>query len=939
MSTGLPLLTILAATALWPFGRDDARDKDAEPTIADLAGREVVIDTEGRIPDSQSKAIESYQVFVDLAGDDPLLHAEAMRRLADLQLENSEVEELQANVRAVIDRSAGTVDLYESLLRTYPRYEKNDLVLYQLARAYELEGEPERALDALDRLVTEYPATPHLAEAEFRRGEILFIQRRYQEAEEAYGAVLASGDDQFLEQSLYKQGWALFKQLRHEESLAPFFRLLDIEFSADAGVASADPESIYTGMGRADQELIDDTFRVLSINFSYIDGPRAITDYFRTHGLRSYAYVVYSNLGDLYLEKERYQDAANAFGAFSELDAYHEKAPLLQAQVIDAYEGGGFAGLVLDAKRSFVELYGPSSPYWERFTYEEEPEVVAHLKANLMDLAAYYHADAQETGNSESYRLAGRWYRNYLAAFPDDPGSAHTNFLLAEVLFESGDYRAAVVEYERTAYDFPLHEESAEAAYAALLAYREIEETLDHTAREPWQRQQIDSALRFARAYPLHAEANAAMTDAAEQLFALNELTRARDVSRELLAREPAADATMRRTAWTIVAHSEFDLGNFAGAEQAYLAVLEFYAADAPERPELVERVASSIYKQGELARFELDYAASVEHFLRVWTTTPSASIVATARYDAAADLMVLEDWPRAINVLEAFRRDYPEHEYAADVTAKLAVAYLSSGNGVLAATEFERIADGDESEEVRKQALWQAATLYREAGQLGSATVALAHYVDRYPRPAPVAVEALQQLADIAGQRDDYPGRMRWLEAIVTADARAEDERNDRTRYLASHAALELAMPARDAFAAVRLVAPLPESLARKRERMEAALAAFGRAADYGVSDVTTAATYEIAELYHGLSRDLFDSERPADLSALELDQYEILLEEQAFPFEEQAIELHEVNAARTADGTYDESVRKSLDALAELLPVRYAKSEQGEPYVAALQ
>jgi hypothetical protein len=80
-------------------------------------------------------------------------------------------------------------------------------------------------------------------------------------------------------------------------------------------------------------------------------------------------------------------------------------------------------------------------------------------------------------------------------------------------------------------------------------------------------------------------------------------------------------------------------------------------------------------------------------------------------------------------------------------------------------------------------------------------------------------------------------------------------------------------------------------------------------------------------------------DSERPAELSELELSQYEILLEEQAFPFEEQAIDVHQVNAARTADGVYDDAVRASLDALAALLPVRYAKNEQGEVYVATIQ
>ena len=138
----------------------------------------------------------------------------------------------------------------------------------------------------------------------------------------------------------------------------------------------------------------------------------------------------------------------------------------------------------------------------------------------------------------------------------------------------------------------------------------------------------------------------------------------------------------------------------------------------------------------------------------------------------------------------------------------------------------------------------------------------------------------------------------------LVAADAAAGAERTDRTRYLAAKSQLELAAPTRDAFLGTRLVVPLDKSLEAKQQRMQEALAAYGKAADYGIAEVTTAANYEIAELYHALSKDLYASERPPELTTDELEQYDILLEEQAFPFEEEAIELHETNAARTADG-----------------------------------
>ncbi len=73
----------------------------------------------------------------------------------------------------------------------------------------------------------------------------------------------------------------------------------------------------------------------------------------------------------------------------------------------------------------------------------------------------------------------------------------------------------------------------------------------------------------------------------------------------------------------------------------------------------------------------------------------------------------------------------------------------------------------------------------------------------------------------------------------------------------------------------------------------------------------------------------DLLASEKPKKLSADELEQYDLLLEEQATPFEEQAIKMHEANTVHARDGIYDDGVKASYAALAKLLPGRYGKTE----------
>ena len=62
-------------------------------------------------------------------------------------------------------------------------------------------------------------------------------------------------------------------------------------------------------------------------------------------------------------------------------------------------------------------------------------------------------------------------------------------------------------------------------------------------------------------------------------------------------------------------------------------------------------------------------------------------------------------------------------------------------------------------------------------------------------------------------------------------------------------------------------------------------------------------------------------------------------MLEEQAFPFEEKAIEVHEVNAQRVGQGIYDLWVKNSFAELSKLRPGRYAKVEKSEVMIDAIR
>ena len=936
--TAFRSLLLLSCALVLAAPTSFAREAQDE-TIKSLENKTVPIRPGKVIVESSDLARENYRAFLDLMSEDPELRAEALRRLGDLELEATEASQLAENIES-LDSSGydSAVGLYQKLLESYPAYARNDTVLYQLARAYEVGGRTDEALTVLNELVAKFPDTALIDEVQFRRGEMLFLRKQYNDAEAAYQDVRTYGEkSRFYEQALYKLGWSQFKLAWHEDSLDSFFELLDRKL---AGVEVGNREDRLATLSRAERELVEDTFRVLSISFSYMEGPDSIDAFLAAGPNRAYQHVIYSNLGDLYLEKERFVDAAEAYEAYVAKNPLHAKAPILQMEVIEAYKLGGFPSLVLDSKKSYVERYGMDGDFWVRNPGAENQAVAAHVKTNLNDLAQYYHAEAQRDGKRSDYQEAANWYRKYLAYFPGEDDTANTNFLLAEILYESEDYEAATAEYERTAYSYVAHDRSAEAGYAAIVSYREHEKSLTGAAQDAWHRKYLDSGLRFADTYPGHPESGAVLTIVAEDLFARSEFDLAIATGQAVVAKQPAVEPALARTAWTVIAHSFFDLGNFTEAEYAYYKLRDVTPADdSVATQEIKDRIASSIYKQGEKARDTGDLETAIVHFSRLGRVVPDSSIRATAEYDAAAALINLQAWDRASVVLEKFRSDYPDSEFADDITQKLAVTYLESGQSDQAAAEFERIAlAAASSDDVRREALWKAAELYQQSGATPSEQRVLNDIIARYPTPLVESIEARYRLLEIARQSGDEQQRVAMLNDLVQADATGGAERTDRTRFLAATASLELADPVRERFETLKLTQPLATSLKLKKSLMEEVISAYTGAADYGVAEVTTAATFRLGEVYEQFSSDLMQSDRPSDLDADALEQYELLLEEQAFPFEEKAIDLYKANADRAPDGVYDEWVQQSFERLAGLMPARYAKKERSEDVVTAL-
>ncbi|MBW0147524.1 tetratricopeptide repeat protein [Marinobacter arenosus] len=880
--------------------------------------------------------------------EDRKLKEQIERRIASVYMLEGDYNQLRGVLPGDTGYFPDAIEAYRDLLQKYPDSEENAEAMYQLAKAYDLDGRDQDARTVLEQFIQDHPHSGRLAEVYFRKGDIHFRHEEYEQAEQAYKAVIAlGGDSAFLNNSYYLLGWSQYKLSDYDNSLMAFSQVLDRLVPEDGKVEKLD---------NVNRSLVDDTLRIMSVGLAYAGGASKIDSMFANRPESAkYTWILYSSLGKHYLEKERYEDSASSFRAFVMQNPDSDRAPEMHADMIRAYVDGEFSQQVLPEKESYVRNYGIRSEFWKTKSPDIKSKVIPNLKTYIDELARHYHATGQRlkrelaegavdaaakvarvSEQRTSFLKAAEFYGEYEQTFPNDPRIPEMVYMRAEAAFDGGDYPTAITHYERSAYEFKHPKYGPDAGYAAIIAYqKELERLIDAGGKgsekvTAWRSKGVDSQLRFVQAYRDDERSGSVLAKTSEELFALGRYERALEVATSIVSREGDVDRELNRTAWGVIAHSQYELGRFPEAEAGYRSQLRYIDGSDPQFAEVTERMAVTIYKQGEQALEADDLAGAVDQFLRIKVVAPRTDVRVIAQFDAATHLMTLENWDPALAEMNELRRLFPNHKLAADLPQKIAWAYEQDEQWLKAAREYEDIYRSNAKADVRRDALFLSAELYEKAGEDQQALTYFKKWAFDYEEPFDTRMEARYHVAYLYKRMDDLNRHLYWLRRVIDGHNKAPANwQSDRSAWLAAWANNEYGDYWRIEFDRVRLRHPLNKSIPRKNEKLKNALDRYQKAVGYEMAGQTTRATFNIADLYGQFARELMDAPRPSGLSQLEAMQYELVLEEQAIPFEDLAIEVHQANIERSWGGMFNPWIAKSFDAMAKLNPARFDKQE----------
>lgn len=883
-------------------------------------------------PKTEEEIKNAYYDYVKNASTGEKSRMEAINRLAELEMNrlnelvrNTSGESNDALEDALYQESLlRTLNLLETSLRDYPDAKNNDKTLYQLARTYDQLGDPERSLAALVKLSETYPTSPHYAEAQFRIGENAFMTGDYITAEDAYSeAIYTSAGDVFYERSLFKRGWARYKQGLYIEAADDYMAALKTHNFSD-----------YSTLSSSEKDQFDEYFRAIGLTFANLDSAEPLQDYFADETDFQYLYHTYTVISDIYLKQERYSDAAATLEQFIAANPTSPKVPLAQLGSLNIWKVGGFKSRFQLALESFYAAYNPKNRYWSGLEEtEEKKQVVDALREYSLLVATYYQEAYQDAkqGNKakEAFALANIWYQRYLEHYTTYARQDKVYILYAELLNAEKRYEEALGYFELAAYDGTIVL-NKEAAYATIDISHKLYQ--QHPSSDAWLEKHLQYSLTSAQLYPNDSRYHSVAVHAAELAFNNQRYSDAIELANAVS--DKATEKTLY-SASNLKAQSYVKLEQFQQAETIFTDLLTQNLSKAEQRKQQ-ENLALVIYQQAEADLKNQATETAIQNFARVAQQVPTSDIGPSSLYEAIALSMTHKQWDNAIAYIERFQQLYPKDALFKDASRQLSLAYLNSGQGVKAAQAFEQISSQEENPEIKMAALWQAAELYESKDNIDAAIRSYRSYANSYTRPYPQYMEAMYKLTQLYLKTNERDKVYFWQQKIASSDKQASRNiKTERTNFIASSVLLNLARDTRAKFTQRKLVEPLADNLRIKKQLMQEAIALYGQASTHNYADITTESTYAIGNIYQEFSRALLSSERPRHLKGEELEQYDILIEDQAFPFEEKAIEFYEINLARIkAEGVSNQWITQSYNQLITLFPVRYSRRGKMDIY-----
>lgn len=342
------------------------------------------------------------------------------------------------------DVTKKAIQIYEYVLKKYPKSNKSDAALFYLGLNYLDLKQVAKAMAVFNDLERYHKNSKHIPDAHLALAEFHFDNKQIDEALAEYKKAAQAAKERNAENygyAVYKMGWCFLNSGNPNDANKAVGAFKEvIRWSADRQ---------EQGLALKDQALRDLVAAYAELGSINIDEVEA---YFRSVGGGDYFRAMLTLLAGTYFEQGRDDESIAIYRRLIKLEPMSVDVLSWETEIMKAYIRKGDRNIVLKQMNRIVQMLDPNSR-WVKQNANEQDKIDSYRESTELAISKYTFEVYEESRRLhkrysgkeswEGFLLAEQYCRYYLQTFPKSRNSYEMTMMLAETRWKIANHAFA----------------------------------------------------------------------------------------------------------------------------------------------------------------------------------------------------------------------------------------------------------------------------------------------------------------------------------------------------------------------------------------------------------------------------------------------------------------------------------------------------------------
>jgi tetratricopeptide (TPR) repeat protein len=351
----------------------------------------------------------------------------------------------------------------------FRKYERMDEVLFKLAYMLTSVKKEDQAREFFLRLIKDYPNSKYIPDAYLSFAEFYFNKGEMDSALRFYEKVEQFPKSSVYPYAVYKKGWCYVNLGDFKTALETFVGVVKM---------TQDPRFKGPQVKQLEKEAKKDIVKA----YSHVGGPDKAWEFFQRTG-GDFAPKMMEGLAELYWEQGKFSDSSRVYRKVISQNMESPRICEWQNKIVRNTLSQG-------TKRDQVQEIQRLGAVYDRvhdmkgIKKDQLEECQTAFHDTSKELALIWHKEAQRTKNQDTYALVKFVYKEFLDRFPNDKDAYDMAFYYGELLWTLENWKDAAEQYTKVVEMNPKGKYVKDAAYAAVLGWKNALNVDDHEQKE-----------------------------------------------------------------------------------------------------------------------------------------------------------------------------------------------------------------------------------------------------------------------------------------------------------------------------------------------------------------------------------------------------------------------------------------------------------------------